>query len=131
MTGQMQKKAINPKTLPVSPFYSHGMEVTGASRMLFVAGQVGMRPDGTPGDGIEEQAKLAIDALLSVLAEAGMNAANIVKTTLYLTDASLMEGFSKSAAGALASPPAPITLIIVKALASPALLVEIEAIAAA
>jgi enamine deaminase RidA (YjgF/YER057c/UK114 family) len=123
------RKPINPKTLPIVPFYSQGMEVAGAKRMLFVSGQVGMRPDGTPGDGIEEQAQLAVANLRAVLAEAGMTSANIVKNTIYLTDASLFEGFAKAAGASLPSPPPATTLLIVKALASPALLVEIEAIA--
>lgn len=125
------RRPINPTTLPTVPFYSQGMEVTGAKRMLFVSGQVGMRPDGMPGDGIEEQAQLAVAALQTVLADAGMTTANVVKNTIYLTDAAHMEGFAKAAAGALASPPPATTLLIVKALASPALLVEIEAIAIA
>lgn len=128
MTTQPVRKAVNPPSLPAVPFYSQGIEVP-AGRMLFVSGQVGMRADGTPGEGIEEQAALAVANLQAVLAEAGMTSANIVKNTIYLTDAAHFEGFARAAGGSLPSPPPATTLIIVKGLASPALLVEIEAIA--
>jgi len=131
MTAQTIRQAVNPPTVPAPPFYSQGIAVSGVGRMLFVSGQVGIRPDGTPGEGIEEQAQLAVANLQAVLAEAGMSSDNIVKNTIYLTDASLFEGFAKAAGASLPSPPPATTLLIVKALASPALLVEIEAIAVA
>lgn len=125
------REAINPPSVPAQPFYSQGISVSAAGRTLYVSGQVGMRPDGTPGEGIEEQARLAVANLEAVLAAAGMTSANIVKNTIYLTDAAHFEGFARAAGASLPSPPPATTLIIVKGLASPALLVEIEAIAVA
>lgn len=60
-----------------------------------------------------------------------MNAGNLAKVTIYLTDEASLPGFMAAAAGALQSPPPAMTLLIVKALAAPPLLVEIEAIAVA
>ena len=56
---------------------------------------------------------------------------NLAKVTIYLTDESLLPGFMEAAAGALPSPPPATTLLIVKALAGPSLLVEIEGVAVA
>lgn len=56
--------------------------------------------------------------------------AQLAKVTIYPTDESLLPDFVEAAADALPSPPPATTLLIVKALAAPALLIEIEAIAA-
>jgi enamine deaminase RidA (YjgF/YER057c/UK114 family) len=113
-----------------SDAYIHGVEVTSFQRMLFISGQVGIGPDGIPGKDIREQAELAISNLNKVLAGADMDMNDIVKSTIYLTDESLVGPFMEAGAGALPTPPPATTLVIVKALASPVLLVEIEAIAA-
>lgn len=122
---------INPAGIPPSPVYSQGAEVKAPARMLFISGQVGMDAKGNVGKDIGEQARIAVANLNAVLAEAGMDAGHLAKVTIYLTDESLLPGFMEAAAGALPSPPPASTLLIVKALAAPPLLVEIEAIAVA
>ena len=113
------------------PAYSQGMEAKGPARLLFISGQVGAGADGVVPADIGEQAKLAIANLNSVLSEAGLNNTNLAKLTIYLTDPAHLQAFYGAAIGTLASPPPATTLLIVKALADPALLVEIEAIAVA
>jgi 2-iminobutanoate/2-iminopropanoate deaminase len=122
---------INPAGYPKSASYSQGAEVKAPARMLFVSGQVGVDAQGNVGQGIGEQAKIAVANLNAVLAEAGMDNRNLAKVTIYLTDDSLLPGFMEAAADTLPSPPPATTLLIVKALAAPPLLVEIEAVAAA
>lgn len=122
-------KAINPPDRPASEFYSQAVEVTDAKRTLYISGQVGVAPDGSVPHGIEAQARQALANLNTVLQQAGMTNRNIVKTTIYLTDAAHLPGFMAAGAGALASPPPATTLLIVKSLSDPALLFEIEAIA--
>ena len=123
-------KALNPKSISTPPFLSQGIEITAPSRFVFVSGQVGAGPQG-PGKDIGEQTTLAIANLNAVLAEGGMTNANIVKLTIYLTDEANLGGFMAAGGGALPVPPPATTLLIVKALADPSLLIEIEAIAAA
>lgn len=123
-------RKFNPEGMTPPPFYSHGVEVQAGARMVFVSGQVGVRRDGTVADGIGEQAAVAIENLTAVLAAGGMTPADIVKSTIYLTDEANFEGFTVAAAPLLVQPPAATTLVYVKALASPSLLVEIEAVAA-
>lgn len=122
---------INPAGYPQSPAYSQGAEVRSPGRLLFISGQVGVDAKGNVGQGIGEQAKIAVANVNAVLAEAGMDASNLAKVTIYLTDESLIPGFMEAAGGTLPSPPPATTLLVVKALAAPPLLVEIEAVAAA
>lgn len=124
-------RKFNPEGAPAPAFYSHGVEVTSPQRLLFVAGQVGVKADGSVAEGIEEQTRVAIGNLKAVLAGAGMDISDIVKTTIYLTDESHMQGFAAAGGGLLPAPPPATTLVFVKALASPEMLVEIEATAAA
>lgn len=123
-------RKFNPPEMVSSDAYNHGVEVSSFQRLLFVSGQVGVGPDGNPGKDIREQTELAIGNLNKVLAGADMDMNDIVKSTIYLTDESLIGPFMEAGAGSLPTPPPATTLVIVKALASPVLLVEIEAIAA-
>ena len=121
------QKAINPKGVSTPPYFSQAIEVSGFARTLYVSGQVGVAADGSFPPNVGEQAKLAI----ANLAEAGMDRDNIVKNTIYLTDPSHMEEFMAAGRELLSSPPAASTLLVVKALANPELLIEIEAVAVA
>lgn len=96
-----------------------------------MSGQVGVAEDGSVPPDAAQQIKLAIANLNAVLAEAGMDRNNIVKNTIYLTDPSHIQDFMAGGGDLLSSPPAASTLLIVKALANPTLLVEIEAVAVA
>ncbi|WP_223192486.1 RidA family protein [Paenibacillus sedimenti] len=126
----MVLRKFNPSGMVSSDIYHHGVEVTASQRMLFISGQVGIGPDGIPGKDIWQQTELAINNLYKVLASADMDANDIVKSTIYLTDEKLLGGFMEAGAGLLPTSPPATTLVIVKALASPDLLVEIEAVAA-
>lgn len=42
-------RKFNPETGPQPAVYNRGVEVRGAERMLFIAGQVGERADGAMG----------------------------------------------------------------------------------
>ena len=120
---------LNPEGIAAPGPYSHGVEASSIQRMLFVSGQVGVGPDGSLAEGISEQTSVAVENLTAVLADAGMDASDIAKVTVFLTDESLLEGFVEAGAGWLPTPPPATTLVYVKALAAPAMLVEIEAIA--
>ena len=120
---------FNPPGIAASPVLSQGVEASGFQRMVFVSGQVGVRSDGSVPDDIAEQTRLAIANLYAVLAAGDMGAQDIAKCTIYLTDAALIGPFMQAGGGTLPVPPPAATLLIVKALAAPNLLVEIEAIA--
>ena len=125
------KRALNPASVPASPNYAQGIEVTGASRTVFVSGQVGIDPEGRTIEGIAGQSSQALANINAVLAEAGLSADNIVKMTIFLTDAENVGPFIAAAGPGLPVDPPAATLLIVAALAAPDLLVEIEAVAVA
>ena len=56
--------------------------------LLFTAGQIPLTPDGELRDDapIAEQTELALDNLLAIVAEAGADAADVLKKTVFLAD---------------------------------------------
>ncbi|MGB3388285.1 MAG: RidA family protein [Pseudaminobacter sp.] len=121
----------NPQVLGVPPSYSHGIEVPTGARTLYTAGQVGWDTNGNIEDGIAAQTKLAFANLRSVLQSAGMDLENIVKTTIYLTNLADYPEYARVRSEILGTTKPASTLVVVKQLVKPELLVEIEAIAVA
>ena len=75
---------ILPPAPEASAPYSQGALATGPQRTLYVSGQVGVDAAGRIGADIAEQAQIAVANLYAVLAQAGMDASNIAKVTIYL-----------------------------------------------
>jgi len=123
-------RSHNPPSIFSAPSYSHGIEVSPNARWLYVAGQVGSGADGKPKQGVEAQTDQAWRNLKAVLASAGMSMENVVKITTYLTDENSIAAYRKGRAEHLGEFRPASTLVIVKRLADPAWLVEVEAIAA-
>lgn len=121
-------RKFDPEGVAASPAYSQGAEATLPQKILFVSGQVGVRRDGSIAEGVAEQARVAFGNLQAVLGEARMTVDDVAKFTIYLTDESRLGEFMTAGLN-LPSPPPAATLLFVKALASPDLLVEIEAVA--
>jgi 2-iminobutanoate/2-iminopropanoate deaminase len=126
----MTNTALNPSSIPSSPFYSQGIESRNATSVVFVSGQVGMTADGTVLPGIEAQATQAVANLDAVLSEAGLTPADLVKLTIYLIDPADVGPFMGAVGGTLPDPPPATTMLFVAGLATPELRVEIEAVAA-
>jgi enamine deaminase RidA (YjgF/YER057c/UK114 family) len=57
-----------------------------ANGFLFVSGQVGSRPDGSPEPEPEAQVRLAFENLNAVLAAAGCTFDDVVDTTVFIVD---------------------------------------------
>lgn len=76
---------FNPQAVhkPVG-LYSHGGVVRAGSEIVYIAGQVGMKPDGTLPSSLSEQADEAFANVLRVLADRDMTVANLVKINLYV-----------------------------------------------
>ena len=77
---------FNPQSVhkPVG-LYSHTGVVRGGSEIVYIAGQVGMKPDGSLPATLAEQADEAFANVVRVLAANNMTIANLVKINLYLT----------------------------------------------
>ena len=98
---------------------------------LYVAGQIARALDGSVvgvGD-VNAQARQVFANLEAVLASQGAGLGDIVKSTVFLTDARHIPGFREARAAVLGDDLPPSTLLIVDGLALPELLIEIEAIA--
>ncbi len=131
----MKKEYINPDTLMTPRGYTHAVTVSGASKVVFVSGQVAFDKEGKlvgPGD-LKAQILQAGANLKAALAAAGATPADIVKVNTYIVNykpsdyAAMRE--ARAALFPTGDPPAS-TLIGVQALALDGLMVEMEAIAA-
>ena len=65
--------------------YSQG---TTDGALVFTAGQVALGPDGEDhtDEDVETQTEMALDSLLAILAAEGLDASDVLKTTVYLSD---------------------------------------------
>ena len=124
-------KVHNPKSVaaPIGT-YSHGIEAPPNARWLHVAGQIGVRPDGSVPATIEEQTEVVWQNILAVLAAAGMGIGDVVKITSFLTRFENFPKFAQVRARYLGSHRPASTLLVISSLARPEFLVEVEAIAA-
>ena len=131
----MDKKTHNPTPWLQHFGLHHGVEVSGATRTLYLSGQTASDADGAPlhpGDLVAQYAS-AWQCLMDALAPAGMDASNLVRLNFHTTD---VAGFMEQAeaitahhtgAGATIAS----TLLGVQALYHPDIMIEIEATAVA
>ncbi|MEO8259171.1 MAG: RidA family protein [Acidobacteriota bacterium] len=124
---------VNPWTWQDQFGFSQAMDVRGAGRVLYCAGQTSVDADGRPmhaGD-MAAQVDLAMDNLETVLRQAGLGLPDVVRLNYYTTD---MAAYLKNAQflgarlQAAGCKPAG-TLLGVVSLFHPDILVEIEATA--
>ena len=82
----MNLERINPAELGRPSGFSQAVSAT-ASRMVFLAGQLGTGPGGkVVAGGVVAQFEQALAKLLTALAAAGGQPADLVSLTIYLTD---------------------------------------------
>jgi enamine deaminase RidA (YjgF/YER057c/UK114 family) len=129
----MQRTAVNPWSWSLGLGFDQAQLIEGRRRELLCSGQDSVDANGEaqhPGD-MAAQLRLSLDNLEAVLAGAGMTLADVVRLTVYTTDVDtlvrhftvLTERFAGTGQR-FAS-----TLLGVAQLASPAILVALEATA--
>jgi enamine deaminase RidA (YjgF/YER057c/UK114 family) len=123
----------NPSSIS-KPFsnYSHTVMVEGAQKLIFCAGQVAADVDGKvlPPDDFAAQTKMVMQNLSNALAAGGAKLSDVTKVTIYICnphDVPKARGILFDYFGG--HPPAS-TLCVLRGLANPNFLLEIEAIAA-
>ena len=127
---------VNPPSLELPPGYSHVVDVRG-SRLIFIAGQTAMNAQGivVGGNDIEAQTDQAFQNLSVALQSVGCDAGSLVKLTVFIRDMNKLANYRRARDRFLKTvnpPVAPaITIVEVSRLFAEALLIEIEAIAAA
>ncbi len=127
----MQRRDINAADAPApAGQYTQGVEVTGATRTLYVSGQVGVAADGSIPEDAEAQTALAWRNLQAQLRAAGMEIENLVKITTIVRNPTDIAAVRAGRAGVLGTHRAASTLIV-GGLSNPAWKVEVEGIAVA
>lgn len=111
--------------------YTHRtVEIPQGSRVLYISGQTATGADGkTPTDS-DAQAEIVYERIAKSLADAGMTMQDLVKTTVYLTDAADLPAVIRAGRKYNPNGKQAGTLVYVKALAVPEARIEIEAVAA-
>lgn len=121
---------MNPDTIAKPGGYTHVVEITGPARIVYIAGQLGLRPDGKIAGDFRAQAIQAFENLKSALAAVGATFNDVVKLNNYLVDIpgnlpiyrEVRDRYVNTA-----QPPAS-TTVGVPALARPDALYEVEAV---
>jgi len=126
---------FNPASMvaPFSPI-SQGVEVEAGERMIYIAGQVGARPDGTVPESMEDQTEQTFLNIQTVLQERGMDLEDLVETRTYVTSKDHIPGYRAGRAKVLGTgddaPRTAAALVVVAGLAQDHWKVEICAVAA-
>jgi enamine deaminase RidA (YjgF/YER057c/UK114 family) len=112
--------------------YSHVVTAEGAQKLVFCAGQVGADTDGNvlPPDDFDAQAEMVMQNLTRALAAGGAQISDVVKITIYICNPHDVPKARGVLAKYFAGHPPGSTLCILRGLANPNFLLEIEAIAA-
>ncbi|HSK93690.1 MAG TPA: RidA family protein [Candidatus Angelobacter sp.] len=126
---------LNPDTLRApGGTYSHVARAPAGAQLIVIAGQVGIGPDGTAGD-FDDQCEQAFANVGAALEAAGAGWSDVIQTMTFLTRREDRPRLREWRTTAYASvfpdgdyPPN--TLLVVDALATDDLLIEIQAIAA-
>jgi enamine deaminase RidA (YjgF/YER057c/UK114 family) len=124
---------LNPATMPATRGYTHLVEATGPGRTVYIAGQLGMTPDGKfaglPGD-FRAQAVQCFENLKAALKAVGGGFQHVVKISNYFVDMAHLQTFFevRDLYVNTKAPPASTAIQIVK-LAREGALFEIEAVA--
>ena len=128
----MANRILNPPHMRApGATYSHGVEIAPGSRIVHTAGQVGVAPDGSLPADFAGQAENAWRNLMTILADNGMGAADIVKVTHFLTRPADIAAYRDVFSSYLIEPYPASALLLVAGLARPEFLLEVEMIAAA
>lgn len=129
----MQINVINPWSWQEPFDFSHAIDVRGAERVLFCAGQTSVDAEGRTlhSGNMAAQLDQAFDNLETVLARANLTLADVVRLNYYVTDMDAFAAARHRVTARLAALPVKPsgTLLGISRLAQPELLVEIEATA--
>jgi Putative translation initiation inhibitor, yjgF family len=115
---------------PTQNLYAHGIEVPAGARQLYIAGQVGVRPDGTLPDTLEGQTEQLMENFRMILASAGMTFADVAKITAYCLKPEDIITYAGIRNRHFAGNPPATTAVVVAGLALKEWLIEADLVAA-
>jgi enamine deaminase RidA (YjgF/YER057c/UK114 family) len=124
-------RVISPASIrPPFARYSHGVVTPPGARLLVASGQLGVAPDDSVPDDVEGQAVLCFENIRAILDEAGMNFADVVRFTAFVTDRAYFPVYGAVRERYVAGEAFASTLVIVAGFTRPEFKIEIEATAA-
>jgi enamine deaminase RidA (YjgF/YER057c/UK114 family) len=125
-------KALNPTHIapPYKNRYSHAIEVTADSRMLYISGTVGVKPDGTVPAEFAEQVETVMRSLTEILKSGGMDWSDVVKFQGFLTQQADLTTFAEVRQRFFGPQKPAMTVVWVVGLADPRWMVEVDLVAA-
>jgi enamine deaminase RidA (YjgF/YER057c/UK114 family) len=121
---------MNPAAIAKPGGYTHVVEVTGPGRIVYIAGQLGLKPNGDIAGDFRAQCVQAFENLKAALAAVGATFDDVVKLNNYLIDIPKNLGAYREVRDKYVNtsqPPAS-TTIGIPALARPDALYEVEAV---
>ena len=120
----------NPRGVhaPVGP-YSHTAVVPPGMELVFISGQVGMRPDGSVPAAFAEQADVTFENIRACLEAHGLGVDSVVKLSAFLLPGQDFQALRAARERHFGAHRPTSTTVYVPELASPKFLLEIEAIA--
>jgi enamine deaminase RidA (YjgF/YER057c/UK114 family) len=123
-------KFFNPRDVhpPVGP-YSHTVVVPAGAELVFVAGQVGMRADGSVPEAFSDQAEVTFQNLRACLAAHGLGVEAVIKLGVFVLPGQDFKVLRAVRERHFAAHRPTSTTVYVPHLASPAFLIEVEAVA--
>ena len=83
----MPKRVMHNDEMPAA-LGPYSQAVGAFGELVFISGQAGLDANGGIPDGFDGQARNAFDNLARVVEACGLSMADVVKTTIYLADAS-------------------------------------------
>ncbi len=110
--------------------YSHTVTVPSNTELLFISGQVGVRPDGSTPVTIEEQADQVFANIVALLNSHGLEASNIIKLTTFMVAGQDGDAVRAARLKYLGSHRPASTAVFIAELVDPTWFVEVEAVAA-
>lgn len=110
--------------------YSHTVSVPEGTELIFLSGQVGVRPDGSAPATIADQADQVFANIIMLLKAHGLEASSIVKLTTFMVAGHDGDAVRAARLKHLGSHRPASTAVFVSQLVDPAWFVEVEAVAA-
>jgi 2-iminobutanoate/2-iminopropanoate deaminase len=110
--------------------YSHTVIVPSATELIYLSGQLGVRPDGSTPPSIEEQADQVFENIIALLRAHGLEPSSIVKLSTFMVAGQNGQAVREARLKHLGTHRPASTAVYVSQLVDPKWLVEVEAIAA-
>lgn len=127
----MTLRFTNPPTVhPPLGLYSHTVSVPEGTELIFISGQVGVRPDGSCPTTIAGQADQVFANIVALLDSHGLGPTDIVKLTTFMVAGQDGDAVRAARLKHLGAHRPASTAVFVSELVDPRWFVEVEAVAA-